>query len=135
MEEVKVALQSIKPDEMFWRDHILASQASSQSHAEYCRQQGLPLTRFYDWRRKFGLTSGGRVKDKPTRPAFVEVKADATAIKTAKSSSSTTAVGKEDATKPIGHLLEPVPVQELCRSGQLPDPQWLARLIRELQSL
>lgn len=40
-------------DPRFWENHVSSWKQSSLSQAEYCRQNDLPLHRFYNWKAKF----------------------------------------------------------------------------------
>jgi len=39
-------------DSKYWETHVSVWKCSGLSQAEYCRQNDLPLTRFYGWKAK-----------------------------------------------------------------------------------
>jgi len=40
-------------DSKYWEAHVSAWKDSGLSQAQYCRQNDLPLSRFYTWKAKF----------------------------------------------------------------------------------
>ncbi len=88
----------------FWRAHIEASENHPGSIAAYCREHGIARSRMFYHRQMFLKQRSG----------FAEVKAVETPPKDLKPSSKAVA--------------EPM----IKKSQRLPDPQWLAALIREL---
>ncbi|MCU0703132.1 MAG: hypothetical protein MUF18_03980 [Fimbriiglobus sp.] len=69
--------------ERFWRQAVAAFESSGLSVREFCRRRGLPVKRFYTWRKTLGLRPVAAPATAAARPVpgFVPVRvvAEATA--------------------------------------------------------
>lgn len=70
--------------ERFWRQVVAAFESCGLSVREFCRRRGLPVKRFYTWRKTLGLRPVAAPPPSPAArpvPGFVPVRvvADATA--------------------------------------------------------
>ena len=86
-----------------WQERIRQAQAHSGGFAAYCREVGLAEHRLYYWRKKLGTALPQR-RPRPSKPtaAFVPVQ------------------------------LLPDPEPDVTSPFPLPDPKWVAELIRHL---
>lgn len=86
-----------------WKAHIRASQKFRGSDAEYCRQQGVNPSTFHTYKRKLGLTKG-TPKSRASQHSFVRIEPKAER-------------GSE---------------QDQGQTTEWPDPQWVAKFLKEL---
>ena len=89
-------------DEATWKNHILKSQEFESTNTEYCKIHGLKLSTFSGYKKKYGFTN--RRTRAPRK--FIKINPD---------------------------LTPPIPTVSIHdKTNCLPDPKWLAEIVKSL---
>lgn len=100
-----------REQQLFWQRHIDEQARGSVSAVEYCRQRGLRVKSFYDW--KYRLRKTPLRATSVVRSGFVRV------------------VPKESSEESFGVCVYlPAGVKLSC--GSYPDPRWVVGLVKAM---